>query len=64
MTPCPESPAGRPCVFAPHKMGTPQRIAVVCMLCGAPKPEPKPEPEPCYFAEAGEAARRLGEGGK
>lgn len=58
MTPCPQSPAGRPCVFAPHKMGTPQRIAVVCMLCGAPKPEP----EPCYFAEAGDAARKSAEG--
>lgn len=56
---CPQSPDRKPCLFAPHRMGTSQRLVVVCMLCGAPKPA-----EPCYFAEQGDAARRLMEEAK
>jgi len=50
-TPCPQSPKGLPCLFAPHRVGNEQRTLLACLTCGRPKPEP------CYFVEQGKADR-------
>lgn len=51
-TPCPQSPKGLPCLFAPHRVGNEQRTLLACLTCGRAKPA-----EPCYFVEQGKADR-------
>jgi hypothetical protein len=36
MTPCPQSPKGLPCLYAPHQSG--QRVYLACLTCGGAKP--------------------------
>ena len=36
MTPCPQSPKGLPCLFAPHKTG--ELVYLACLTCGGAKP--------------------------
>ncbi len=65
--PCPQSPAGMPCIFALHRVGIERRNYLACMLCGAPKSQeksPRDSGESCYFADAGDAARRAMEGAR
>ncbi len=50
MTPCPQSPKGRPCLYAPHKTG--ERVYLACLTCGGAEPV-----EPCYFTEHGDKDR-------
>lgn len=38
-TPCPQSPKGLPCLFAPHRVGNEQRTLLACLTCGRAKQE-------------------------
>ena len=52
MTPCPQSPKGLPCLWAPHQVGNSPKQYLACLTCGRAKPV-----EPCYFTEQGDKDR-------